>query len=84
VCVVRFQSEELDRVTRAAWPFVILAVRNLLNGLRERFAADVSVVSAPTTSLEDLVAGWNEQFGRFSKLELSPAKGAGEPANPSA
>jgi hypothetical protein len=77
-CVTRFESEELNRVSRAAWPFVLLALRDLLNSLRERFPADVSVVTAPTLSLEDLVAEWNEQFGRFMKISLASSEAADE------
>ena len=83
-CVTRFQSEELDRVSRAAWPFVLLALRDLLNGLPTHAPADVSVIAGPTTSLDDLVAGWNEEYGRFMKISLASSDAADDEADSSA
>ena len=70
VWITRFPEDELDRVSRAAWPFVILAMHGMLSEVREGFAADVMVVSSSVLTAEGLVDQWNERHGRFSKLSL--------------
>lgn len=70
VWMTRFPEDELDRVSRAAWPFVILAMQGMLSEIRKSFAADVVVVSSSVLTAEGLVDQWNERHGRFSKLSL--------------
>lgn len=72
IWITRFPTEEFDRVTRSAWPMVI---RELIGPLKDlqRFAADLAIVSSSVLTSDALVAQWNEQFGRFSKISLEPA-----------
>ena len=73
IWTTRFSHDEFNRVTRAAWPMVILEVMRPLRELRERFASDVSIVSSAVLTPDGIVAKWNEEYGRFSKLSLEPA-----------
>jgi hypothetical protein len=70
VWITRFPEAELNRVNRAAWPFVLLLMHGMLTEIRGRFAADVTVASSPALTAEGLVDRWNEQHGRFIKLSL--------------
>jgi hypothetical protein len=67
---VAFPENELERVTRAAWPFVIRATLELLRDVRNQHADLTSVVSGTEQTPEQLVEEWNLQFGRFSKMSL--------------
>jgi hypothetical protein len=70
VWITRFPEEELHRVSRADWPFLVLAMLDMLRDIQRRFAANVSVVSSSVLTAEGLVDQWNERHGRFSKMSL--------------
>jgi hypothetical protein len=70
VWITGFRKEELQRVSRADWPFLVLAVLEMLRDIHHRFAANVSVVSSPVLTGEGLVDQWNERHGRFKKMSL--------------
>jgi hypothetical protein len=74
VWTTRFPEGELNRVSRGAWPFVVSAMLDMLKAIRQRFAADVSVVSSPVLTAQGLMDQWNEQHGRFAKLSLEPER----------
>ena len=73
VWVTRFPDEEFGRVTRAAWPFVLLAILDIAKHLQERFSVEMSCFSAPVTSPQELVEAWNAEFGRFTKMSFDTA-----------
>ena len=75
IWITRFPEKELERVTRAAWPLLVLAMRDMLSEIHQRFAANVSVVSSSVLTAKGLVDHWNEEHGRFSKISLE-SKGA--------
>ena len=68
--VTRLPDSEFERVSRAAWPFVILEIRGILTSIRERFAAEVTAFSGAVQTLQELEGDWNARFGRFTKLSL--------------
>ena len=70
VWITRFPEEELNRVSRGDWPFVILAMLDMLRDIQGRFATNVSVVSSSVLTAEGLVDQWNERHGRFKKMSL--------------
>jgi hypothetical protein len=70
VWVTRFPEEELHRVSRADWPFLVLAMLDMLRDIQRRFADNISVVSSSVLTAEGLVNQWNEQHGRFVKMSL--------------
>ena len=70
VWMTRFPEKELRRVSRADWPFVVLDMLDMLRDIKQRFAANVSVVSSSVLTAEGLVDQWNEQHGRFVKMSL--------------
>jgi hypothetical protein len=70
VWMTRFPEEELHRVSRADWPFLVLAMLDMLRDIQQRFAANVSVVSSSVLTAEGLVDQWNGRYGRFSKMSL--------------
>jgi hypothetical protein len=70
IVMARFPAEELQRVTRANWPFVLRALFEIL-------AASVAAghrVAGTTTGTErvaeELLAEWNRRFGQFTQLSL--------------
>ena len=65
-----FPDSEFNRVTRAAWPFIILTIRSILIEIRARFDAEITSFSTPVKTLQELIDDWNKQFGRYSKLSL--------------
>ena len=67
---VAFPENEFERVTRAAWPFVVRAILELLTQVRDEYAFLTSAVSANEKTPEHLVDEWNARFGRFSKISL--------------
>jgi hypothetical protein len=77
VWMTRYPEEELNRVSRADWPFVVLAMLDMLREIRRRFAANVSVVASSSVLTADgLVEQWNQRHGRFTKMSLE-AQGTG-------
>ena len=70
VFVARFPVEEFNRVSRAGWPFVLLAIAHLVTENMKPFAADIHCVSGEVTAPRKVLEGWNEQFGRFMKLSF--------------
>ena len=70
VWMTRFPEEELHRVSRGDWPFLVLAMLDMLRDIQRRFAAHVSVVSSAVLTAEGLVDQWNERHGRFVKMSL--------------
>jgi hypothetical protein len=76
VWITRFSEEELDRVTRAAWPFVLLATADIIKRIRPRFTTEMTCLSACVTSPQELVDNWNDRFGRFTRLTLDAADSA--------
>src|SRR5262245_37118917 len=70
VWMTRFPEEELRRVSRAAWPFLVMAMLDMLRDTQRRFAANVSVVSSSVLTAEGLVDQWNERHGQFKKMSL--------------
>jgi hypothetical protein len=70
VWMTRFPEEELHRVNRADWPFLVLAMLDILRDIQRRFAANVSVVSSSVLTTEGLVDQWNKRHGRFVKMSL--------------
>jgi hypothetical protein len=70
VWITRFPEEELGRVNRGNWPFVVSAMLAVLRDIKRDFAADVSVVSSSVLTAAGLVDQWNERHGRFKKMSL--------------
>ena len=68
--VARFREEEFDRVSRANWPFVLLAIADLVTDGMKAFASDIRCLSAGVGDLHDLQEDWNQRFGRFSRLSF--------------
>jgi len=70
VWITRFPAKEFERVTRAAIPFILIVILEVLKGLRQDFASNITAFSTPFGSPKTLVEDWNKQFGRFAKLSL--------------
>lgn len=70
VFVAQFPVGEFDRVSRAGWPFVLLAIAHVVTEGMKPFASDIHCVSGEVAAPGKLVAHWNEQFGRFTKLSF--------------
>jgi hypothetical protein len=68
VGIARFDGSEFDRVTRAAHPFIVRAIKEILLDLHERQAEVSTVFSATTEPLETLKERWNKEFGQFTPV----------------
>jgi hypothetical protein len=70
IWMTRFPEEELGRVSRSDWPFLVLAMLDMMRDILQRFAAKVSVVSSSVLTPQELLDQWNKQHGRFVKMSL--------------
>jgi hypothetical protein len=73
IWITQFPDEELERVTRSAWPFVLLGIFTILKEVMARFAADVAIVASSVITAQELLDQWNERHGRFTELTLDEA-----------
>jgi hypothetical protein len=68
--VARFPEEELNRVTRANWPFVIRAVIGAMKQVRAGGQQITGVFVGEEKTVEEALKDWNLQHGQFSKMSL--------------
>jgi hypothetical protein len=70
VVMARFPAEELQRVTRANWPFVLRALFEILVATRAAGHRVAGTTTGPERVTDELLAEWNQRFGQFTELSL--------------